>query len=227
MFAPTSTRSGACSTARAFIGACSRSAPCNGLRERRRLIDVACLRHFPGDDLDVAGARRRSTGSGSTAARRAPRCCASSPNPSTLSVEYLDAGGGRSHRRVGVQAEEQVGLVVVGERGPLIDRDVLVAVAREQHAHAETALERGLQPACDRERDVLLQRPAGTLHAAIVAAVAGIDHDRPHAAGAGRSSSGGVSTGAAGVTVAGAPGGAADCANKSMKMRPDVGVGGG
>ena len=93
-------------------------------------------------------------------------------------VEHLRAGDGRPQRRVGVQADEEIRLVVVGERRALIEADGLVAVAREQHAHAKPRFERRLQPARDRQRDVLLERALRAFRAGLVAAVSGVDHDR-------------------------------------------------
>ena len=64
-------------------------------------------------------------------------------------VENFGAAHRRPHRRVGVQADEEIRLVVVGERRALVEPDGLIAVARQDHPRAESRLERGLQPPRD------------------------------------------------------------------------------
>ena len=56
MLAPTSTRNGACWIARRAHRHALAQRRFDGLRERRRLLDVARLRHLPQDHLDVARA---------------------------------------------------------------------------------------------------------------------------------------------------------------------------
>ena len=92
-------------------------------------------------------------------------------------IEHFGARRGAADRGVGVQADEEVGLVVVGKRRAIVVVDGAVVVAREQHAHAEPGFERGLEQAGDRQRDVLLERAAGPLRALVVAAVPRVDHD--------------------------------------------------
>ena len=116
-----------------------------------------------------------------------------------------------------MQADEQVGLAVVGERRAVVERDRLVGVAGQQHADAEPALERAFSRRAMRQRDVLLERAGGALDAGVVAAVAGVDDDRPQAAGgrlaAGGGRSGGWRNGQAGgrrrAAAAAEPGSAA------------------
>ena len=98
-------------------------------------------------------------------------------------VEDLGAGRRRAHRGVGVEADEEVRLVVVGERRALVEADGGVAVARQDHAHAEPGLERRLQPPRDAQRHVLFERAAGAVRAVFGAAVARIDDDGADAAG--------------------------------------------
>ena len=64
-----------------------------------------------------------------------------------------------------MKADEEIGLVVVGDRRALVEADRPVGVARQQRADAEPALDRRLQTPRDGERDVFLQRSAGTLRA--------------------------------------------------------------
>ena len=79
-----------------------------------------------------------------------------------------------------MQADEQIGLVVVGDRGPLVERHVPVVVSREQHANAEPRLDGGLEAARDGQRQVFLITPLGALDAVVLAAMARIDRDRPN-----------------------------------------------
>ena len=68
---------------------------------------------------------------------------------------------GRHERRVGVQADEEVGLVVVGHRRPFVERHVVVVLPRQQHADAEPAFDRRLEAAGNGEREIFFFRPAG------------------------------------------------------------------
>ena len=85
------------------------------------------------------------------------------------------AVGGRPERRVRVQADEEIRLVVVGDRGPVVERQVAIVVSGEQHADAEPRLDGRLDAAGDRERQVFLFRAARALHAFVAPAVARID----------------------------------------------------
>ena len=148
MFAPTSTRNGACCSARGLIGTRSRSD-----------ASIACA-----NAADCSMWRACAISQSTTSMSRLPpprtgrvSDCASRGLLGLVAVlrqaqeEDLGAADARPQRRVRVQAEEQVGLVVVGERRALIERDGLIAFAREQHADAEPRLERRLQPSRDRQ----------------------------------------------------------------------------
>ena len=219
MLAPTSTRNGACWIARGLIGTRSRSAALDFLGERRRLLDVARLRHLPEDDLDVAGAAAEHRQRFGLALGHALRLVAVLLE---AQIEHLGAGRRRANRRVGVEADEEVRLVVVGERRALVEVDGGIAVARQDHAHAQPRFERGLQPPRDAERDVLFERAAGPVRAVFGAAVAGVDDDRADAAGRARDRGAAAGQSARRATGggSGAGAGAVVCAITSMTMRP-------
>ena len=107
------------------------------LRQRRRLLDVARLRHVPQDQLDVARAAAEDRQWIAVGVRDALGCVAILVE---TEVEHFRAGGGRSRRRIGMQADEQVGLVVVRHRGALVKSDGRVAVAGENHAEPQAVL---------------------------------------------------------------------------------------
>ena len=149
--------------------------------DHRRLLEVLELRHLPEHHLDgaIAAGRRRQ--------HRAFHL-GDAPGLGAVAVEAEeeDLGAGRllAHRGVQVQADEQIGLVVVGEGGALVEIDGAVVLARQQRAHAEPRLERALEQAGDGQRDVLLEGPGGAAGAGPadafdvdVAAVSGIDDD--------------------------------------------------
>ena len=52
-----------------------------------------------------------------------------------------------------MKADEQIGLVVVGDGRALIETDGVVAITGEDHAHAQPSFERRLQPPRDAEGD--------------------------------------------------------------------------
>ncbi len=97
-------------------------------------------------------------------------------------VEDLGARRGRPDGGVGVEADEQVGLVVVGDRRTLVEPDGLVAVPGEDDERPQPGLDGGLQAAGRDERDVFFLHALGAARAVLVAAVPGIDHDRPDSA---------------------------------------------
>ena len=74
-----------------------------------------------------------------------------------------------------MEADEDVGLVVIRCCGALVDRHVAIVVSRQEHADAETRLDRRFQPPRDGEGQVLFLRAARADDARIVAAVAGVD----------------------------------------------------
>src|SRR4029453_11148814 len=96
-------------------------------------------------------------------------------------IEHLGASHRRTQRCVGVHADEQIRFVVVRNRCTLIQTDSLIPLAREDDADPETPFERSLQFPCNGHRDVLLERPAGSACAVLIAAVPRVDDDRPHA----------------------------------------------
>ena len=73
--------------------------------------------------------------------------------------------------------DEQVGLYLARFLDAHIERQEVVAVAREQGAHVRLGIDQGLQPPRDHQRDVLLARAAAAERARILAAVAGVDDD--------------------------------------------------
>ena len=80
---------------------------------------------------------------------------------------------------VGVNRQEQVGPLAIGDRRPLLQRNEHVGVAGHDHLHTGLLLQQRLQP----QRDV--QRQLGfvdavALRARIVPAVAGVDDDARH-----------------------------------------------
>ena len=119
--------------------------------------------------------RRPPPNAGTRSAAPAARSRRVSSNAAT---KIDGAADRRRDRRVGVQADEQIGLVVVGHRRPLVDRHVAVVVSRQQHADAEPRFDGALDASRDRQRQVFFLRPAGALRALVFAAVAGIDRDR-------------------------------------------------
>ena len=62
----------------------------------------------------------------------------------------------RAERRVRVQADEHIGLVVVGHRRPGVERHVAIVLSGQEHADAEPALDRGFDLARDRQRQIFL-----------------------------------------------------------------------
>src|SRR5204862_5846771 len=100
-----------------------------------------------------------------------------------VQVEDLCTADPGAEGRVRVEADEEVRLVVVRHRCALIQRQGLIALAREQHADAEPSLERPLQAARDRQRHVLLERAFLSARPVFIAAVPRIDDDGPESAG--------------------------------------------
>ena len=174
MFADSSTRSGADSTgARRQRNAIAELA-FEQLRQRVRVADMRGLGEVPRHELDVAraaadrrhpvGGQRRASGLAGVGLERGR-------------VDRR-AGKRRPQRRVRVQADEQIGLAVVGDRRALVDRHAAVVVSREQHPDAEPRFDRRFDSPGDGEREVFLLGPAGAFRAFVVSAVARIDGDR-------------------------------------------------
>ncbi len=139
MLAPTSTRNGACWIARGLIGTRARKPLSTSAASGGGLLDVARLRHLPEDDLDVARAAAEDRQRLALALRHALRLVAVVVE---AQIEHFGAGCRRPHRRVRVQAEEDVRLVVVGDGRALVEADRFVAIARQDDADAEPRLER-------------------------------------------------------------------------------------
>ena len=172
MFADSSTRSGAESTARAASGTRSQTA-LRAASPACGFADVGGLREIPRHEFDVAGAA--ADGQHPVGGHR---------RASGLAGVGLESGGvdgravqRRPQRRIRMQADEQVGLAVVGDRRAVVDRHAPVVVSRGQDANAESRFDRGSNPPRHGERDVLLLRAAGALCAFVVSAVARIDCD--------------------------------------------------
>jgi hypothetical protein len=184
---------------------------------------VAGLRHLPEDDVDVASAAAEDRQRLALALRHALRLCAV---VAEAEIEDFRAGRRAAHRGVGVQADEQVRLVVIGHGGALVEADGLIGVAREDDARAQAGLDGRLQPPRDAERHVLFERALRSACTVFIASMAGVDHDGAHAPAGAMSSSGGVS-GAAGAAGCWAAGGASVvCATISTTMRPRAALAG-
>src|SRR6185369_5199653 len=92
--------------------------------------------------------------------------------------EGLDSARAARLARVRVDRDEEVGVLRVGDRRPLLERDEAVAVAREDDLDAgELGLERRAQAPRDVEHDVLLGESAGPDRARVPPAVPRVDDD--------------------------------------------------
>ena len=130
------------------------------LGERRGLLDVARLRHLPEDHFDVARPAAEDRQRLALAARDALRLVAVLVE---AQVEHLGARQPRPHRRVGVQADEEIRLVVVRDRRALVESHRRSPSRVRITRTPSRAFERGLQPPRDAQRDVLFERAAGSL----------------------------------------------------------------
>ena len=92
-------------------------------------------------------------------------------------IEDLGPGRGLPHRRVRMEADEQVGAVVVGDGRALVEGHVDVARAGEHDAQPEPSLDGGLQPTGDAQGDVLLQRALGAEGPHVGPSVSRVDGD--------------------------------------------------
>ena len=113
MLAPTSTRNGACCSERGLIGTRSRSDASIALANAAdcSMCRACAISHE--HDLDVAIAAAEDGQRLRLRSRRLLRLIAVLGQ---AQEEDLGAADARPHRRVRVQADEQVGLVVVGQR---------------------------------------------------------------------------------------------------------------
>ena len=120
---------------------CSSSMPAKAADRSRWRVCARSHEH----ELDVARAAAEGRHALGAAGGRVRR-----PRHVERGVEDRRAGRRSPQRRVGVQADEQVGLVVVRDRGALVERHVAVVVARQQHADAEPRFDarpsRGARP---------------------------------------------------------------------------------
>jgi len=95
--------------------------------------------------------------------------------------ERLRPAGTLFIRAVGVDADEELGVVIVGRGGPVLQQDLDVLVAGENHAEGQVALDYGLQLEADGQGDVFFQSAGLALGPALHAAVPRVDDDRPGA----------------------------------------------
>ena len=79
--------------------------------------------------------------------------------------------------RVGMDRNEQVGLVLAGDADAVVEPQEVVGLARQTHVVAAVRLELGLQLIREGQRDLLFDRAVQPLRAAVDAAMAGVDHD--------------------------------------------------
>jgi hypothetical protein len=79
--------------------------------------------------------------------------------------------GVAAHERVGVDRDEQVGLDLARLVDAHVERQEVVAVARQQRAHVRLGVDQRLEAARDHQRDVLLARAAPADRARVLAAV--------------------------------------------------------
>ncbi len=100
----------------------------------RGLVDVTRLCHLPADHLDVADATPEHRNRHAGLCR--PLCLLTIIRQAE--IEDLRARGCRPCRRVCVKAEEEIGLVVVGDSRPLVKAHGLIPVASEDHPCAKT-----------------------------------------------------------------------------------------
>ena len=144
-------------------------------RERRRLAQVPGLRHVPQDQMDVArAAAEHRHGPALRVLHHLARLGAEAVE---AEVEHLRALDVPVRRRVRVQADEQVRLVVVGDRRALVVRHDAVVVAREEHPDAKPGVEHAPQSPGHVQHQVLFEHAARAPCALLVAAMPGIDHD--------------------------------------------------
>ncbi len=142
------------------------------------LLEVLGLRHVPEDEREVGAPRGLAE-----RLRRALRL----GHPPRLVVarlvgEEVHLAPLRPPRAAGVRVDrdEEVGLVVVRDRGALVEPHLRVAVAGQEDLEAARVDELGPELARDRQRHVLLERAPAPLRPHVLPAVAGVDHHRPN-----------------------------------------------
>ena len=80
-----------------------------------------------------------------------------------------------------MDADKELGVVIVGCGGPVFQQDLDVLVPGENHAEGQVALDQGLQLEADGQGDVFFQRAELALGPALHAAMPRVDDDRPAA----------------------------------------------
>ena len=133
------------------------------------------LRHVPANDVDQPCAAAQDRQRHGIDLRSAPGLLALAIQAER---EHLGAGHRRHERGVGMQADEQLGLAVVGQRRTLVEPDPAVLVAGQDDADAEPRLDQRSHAPADIERHLLFEGAARTLDAVVVAAVTGVDDNR-------------------------------------------------
>ena len=92
---------------------------------------------------------------------------------------HLDALGDRLRMRVGVDRDEEIGALLVGEVGPLAQRHEDVGAAGQRDLDAEALRHQPRDAPGHVEHHVLLLHAGGPAGAGVVAAVPRVEHDQP------------------------------------------------
>ena len=147
------------------------------LGELARLLQVRALRQVPEDEVEVrvAGLGRGARGGAVRRVLAAGDFLGDLVRGLEREVVRLGALGRGRARRVGVDREKEVRLLVVRDRGPVVERQQQVGVARQDGAAGERLRQRRDDPLRDLERGVLLEEPARPDRSGFRAAVAGVD----------------------------------------------------
>ena len=94
-----------------------------------------------------------------------------------VQIVGLDAAGRRVGAGIGVDRNEQIGLVLVGDGGPGFQRDEGVIVAGEDDVGSQASLQQAAQPQRDVQHQVLLHQAVGADGPSVVPAMPGVHHD--------------------------------------------------
>ena len=78
-----------------------------------------------------------------------------------------------------MNADEQVRLVAVREGRPLVEREVAVPIARQDHADPETCLQQLSKTPANGQHDAFFERAALAFRPRLGAAMAGIERHNP------------------------------------------------
>ena len=146
-------------------------------REDRGLIDVADLRLVPQHHFDVAGAAAEDRHALRHELLARPGLVGKGRHQNRC------ARRARFGRGVRVQTDEEIGLVVVGDRRAVVERHVPVIVAREQDAKTEPSFEQGLHAPRHGQGQVLFEQTLRAFRALVRSAVARVDGDGPNRRG--------------------------------------------